>query len=74
MKTDAPMKVCIYLPKSVFCSELKCEKCGWNPRNKELREKRIEKVLWRKHIEEMIAEAKQTHDESDESESAAEDI
>ena len=39
------MKWCAFSPYGVECTELKCESCGWNPFNNDLREKRIMKLM-----------------------------
>lgn len=46
-KTQDDVKTanCAFHPFSVDCSELKCDSCGWNPFNNDLREKRIMKLL-----------------------------
>lgn len=40
---------CCFYPFGVLCYEIECATCGWNPRNKELRRERVEKVIakWR---------------------------
>lgn len=48
-KVELPPKTiaadrCCFNPKGVMCSEITCQKCGWNPHNKELRKTRIEKL------------------------------
>jgi len=35
---------------SLICDNRKCSKCGWNPKNKELREQRIAKLKERKNM------------------------
>ena len=63
-KKGPGIKCCPYNPMGVDCTALKCEKCGWNPHNKELIAKRIKKIKIKVGME---------CDESDESCSAAED-
>jgi len=36
--------------QGLICDNRKCNKCGWNPKNKELLEKRIEKLKERKNM------------------------
>ena len=49
-KSGRGMKYCAYLPMAVDCTTLNCQKCGWNPYNKALREKRIAKIKERAGI------------------------
>ena len=35
---------CLHNPKGVICYDADCSKCGWNPENTELREKRLAKI------------------------------
>lgn len=39
-----------HLNPGLICDYRKCSNCGWNPKNKELREKRIEKLRERKNM------------------------
>lgn len=43
-KPGKGIKYCVYHPTAVDCTRLECEKCGWNPHNNELRNKRIAKL------------------------------
>lgn len=36
---------CAFHPIAVDCTELNCDKCGWNPFNTKLRAERIKKVM-----------------------------
>jgi hypothetical protein len=38
------IEACVFFPATIDCTKLKCEKCGWNPNNEELRKSRIMKL------------------------------
>lgn len=43
-KKGSGMKHCAFLPVAVECQALECQKCGWNPFNEDLRNRRIAKI------------------------------